>query len=75
MTIVAIGAYIGHMWARNRAIARLTATPHRSGQVQGPYGGPKPAQNAVVTSDGPASVPPPTETAPPPPPPPPDDRP
>ncbi len=32
VTIVAIGAYVGHMWARGRALARVAA--HSAGDGQ-----------------------------------------
>ncbi len=38
VTFVAISAYVGHMWARNRTVARVVKThPHH-----GPSAGPEP---------------------------------
>jgi len=51
VTVVAIGAYIGHMWARNRAMARLIGPSHRSGHTSGAPGHAERDQNAGVASD------------------------
>ena len=45
VTIVAIGAYVGYMWARNRTVVRLAHPPSRSGHVSAGYGPQKRDQN------------------------------
>jgi len=39
VTVVAISAYIGHMWARNRTVARLVATRPDDRPSTGPDAG------------------------------------
>ncbi len=44
VTVAAIGAYVGHMWARTRTVARLVKTqahdapPAGAGTAEGPSG-------------------------------------
>jgi len=36
VTVVAISAYVGHMWARNRTVARIIRTHPDEGPSAGP---------------------------------------